>query len=446
MLRVNQKPLNLMSKRASDSISQAIPLFLIFMGVLIAFQRMAIFFFPDAPFHLADEVLLVLTMISIFYCAIKTNLLPVDQAALLLVTLILILLSILFGLQKNIFYVMGQCVISFKFFYFLTVLLNSPRQQLMLAMVKRMLLVITAIALIGMAINIVYPPLFTDYFGGKAVIRGGELERIQSFFLNSNYLGFTIAISFAYAAFFLLKTSTARLGLIAIAIILVFMTGSRSALMIAFFSLFFLIAHSEKRSQQLSIMMLAIMFIGTSALVFYSGLYQSLLDIYDITMKDILALSIIDESRYIRAVVFYYGFELMLTHFPFGTGAATYASQLSADSPVYETLNIRAIDFFEEMSSAIFDSNWGTVMGEYGLIGIMIYGFLLRKVYVKMRDRLSDCRISIGYLRFIMLSIVLSAFTAPVFTQGYLTLLFASALFMGLDSNIKPNVTAHKAY
>ncbi len=98
------------------------------------------------------------------------------------------------------------------------------------------------------------------------------------------------------------------------------------------------------------------------------------------------------------------------------------------------------------MSSAIFDSNWGTVMGEYGLIGIMIYGFLLRKVYVKMRDRLSDCRISIGYLRFIMLSIVLSAFTAPVFTQGYLTLLFASALFMGLDSNIKPNVTAHKAY
>jgi len=69
------------------------------------------------------------------------------------------------------------------------------------------MLLITSVALVGIVINIVYPSLFTDFFGGKAIVRIGEQKESKASFLNSNYLGFTIAVTFSYASFFLLKST-----------------------------------------------------------------------------------------------------------------------------------------------------------------------------------------------------------------------------------------------
>lgn len=76
----------------------------------------------------------------------------------------------------------------------------------------------------------------------------------------------------------------------------------------------------------------------------------------------------------------FFGFKLLLNYFPFGTGAGTYGTVMSDDSPVYDMLGISQMEFFQKMEG-VYDSNIASIFGEYGVVGVMVFIFFSVKVF-----------------------------------------------------------------
>lgn len=78
------------------------------------------------------------------------------------------------------------------------------------------------------------------------------------------------------------------------------------------------------------------------------------------------------ESGYIRGIMLYFSFELALDRFPIGTGAATFGTVMSDDSLIYAEIGLQNSRFFVE-KEGIYDSNFASLLGEFGVVGIFIY-------------------------------------------------------------------------
>lgn len=77
-----------------------------------------------------------------------------------------------------------------------------------------------------------------------------------------------------------------------------------------------------------------------------------------------------------RAILLNDSLKLMLTHFPFGTGFGTYGSSIAVNyySPLYILLGYQSNDGMSQSYSAFLtDSFWPTIIGEFGIIGLIIF-------------------------------------------------------------------------
>mgnify|MGYP000524797258 FL=1 len=125
--------------------------------------------------------------------------------------------------------------------------------------------------------------------------------------------------------------------------VLIFLTGSRSSLIIIFIGLSYYYLFESFKTK---IYLIPVFIFSLLALL--SVLGDS--DMLDNTMRNIAALEDIDESGYIRGIMIVHGFQLFYDNFPVGTGAATFGSVLSAGSHVYDTLGLADMSFFPEYS------------------------------------------------------------------------------------------------
>jgi hypothetical protein len=144
-------------------------------------------------------------------------------------------------------------------------------------------------------------------------------------------------------------------------------------------------------------------------------------EIIDRTVKNISMIQNSDEG-YIRGLMLISSLKLFISFFPFGSGAATFGSVLSENSQVYSDLGLSNKSFFLEMTG-IFDSNWASLVGEFGLIGLIVFSFILYKSFIFLSNRSEELN------KFIILSIifviVLCGLTMPVFMNGYLAIIFS---------------------
>ena len=119
--------------------------------------------------------------------------------------------------------------------------------------------------------------------------------------------------------------------------------------------------------------------------------------------------------------------KLCIAHFPFGSGAATFGSILSIDSPHYRALGV---DINKEyIQRAIFDSNAATIIGEFGLLGLTMFAFLFRRLYLTLRTYSQNHL----YHKTLLIAIIIFSITNPVMVNGFQAMLFALAL------NLNPN-------
>jgi len=79
---------------------------------------------------------------------------------------------------------------------------------------------------------------------------------------------------------------------------------------------------------------------------------------------------------YIRAAMVAGGVQLAAAFFPFGAGGGTFGSSLSVGSEAYVMVGIAHWDTVVDMTG-VFDSGLGSILGEYGYFGLIIYIILL---------------------------------------------------------------------
>ena len=123
--------------------------------------------------------------------------------------------------------------------------------------------------------------------------------------------------------------------------------------------------------------------------IFFGGICFLILAYYtmgaaflDETMRDLSNFTN-NDSNYIRGLLFYNGFWLAAHMFPFGTGAATFGSVYSQFNTlaVYRLVGMEhwILDF--EEGAEIFDNYLGSIVAENGVIGMIIYIILIKKIY-----------------------------------------------------------------
>ncbi|WP_347373634.1 O-antigen ligase family protein [Aequorivita sp. Q41] len=94
------------------------------------------------------------------------------------------------------------------------------------------------------------------------------------------------------------------------------------------------------------------------------------------------------DSNYIRGLMFYMSILLIGKYFPIGSGAGTFGSIYAKDSQVYKDFGVDQRYYFVE-EWGIYDSNFASILGEYGFMGIIIFILLFRISYSYLKHAFS---------------------------------------------------------
>lgn len=396
-----------------------------FFILVIIFQE-ALLKSNISAFGLFDE-LLVGSVLALCMCRVLFRQRATRQEMFLVVIfLYLVLISIFMGHQPDYVSVLIQSVIHIKFFaIFVFVEYVYGRSLIGLRRLQKIAIVALVISMIGFFLNLVQPQAFLNYFSAIADTRGG-MQRVLGFQLKPNDFAFLLSVSYALIVFGRIKKwGPARLGLLTVLFAgMIVLNGSRTALLILPMVWFFVFLNVKKYRFWI---LLGGVVLGSVALFVISDTLDYMINE---TIKNLSQFSVIEQSEYIRGIMIYYGDVLFLKYFPIGTGAATFGSVLSANSTVYQELGLASLTFFENMEG-VFDSNLATIMGEFGLIGLLLYGYGLFNSYkVVMRyssygDGLgvSCCKCLVVFAFFIFI-------TNPFFMYQYNSMLFSVGMVL----------------
>lgn len=123
-------------------------------------------------------------------------------------------------------------------------------------------------------------------------------------------------------------------------------------------------------------------------------------------------------SSYIRGIMIYFAFDLATDRFPLGTGAATYGTVMSDDSDVYAEIGLQNSRYFID-KNGIYDSNFASVLGEFGYIGLFLYFFVFYKI-INSPLKGDGSHVSESEFRFVLYFLVIAyCITTPIYMNTY---------------------------
>jgi hypothetical protein len=114
----------------------------------------------------------------------------------------------------------------------------------------------------------------------------------------------------------------------------------------------------------------------------------------------------------------YFAFELAVDRFPLGTGAATYGTVMSDNSNIYAEIGLQNSRYFIE-KDGIYDSNFASLLGEFGFLGLLLYLFVFYKV-IRAPMVYSRQSNSEPEFRFVLFGVAFAyGVTTPIFMNTY---------------------------
>lgn len=375
-------------------------------------------------FSYADEVLIILSIHIITYNSLtKRRTLKISAATLACAALLLIIS--LLNPHNDLASIILQSIIHLKFFFYISALITLTREgNLKEESLSRLFQISFAITLIGLLLNLIFQDSFIEFFGGKIQERAGAL-RLQGFQLKPNDLAI-LAICYLYYLTFRWKNPIAAKKLVAYTLftcIIILLNGSRTAF-IGIPILLLAYGYETRRLGRVGIIFISL---SIPALLFQDSILYAISE----TISNFSEIDKIQSSLYIRGIMIYYSFVLAAKYFPIGTGAASFGSVLSKGSPVYDELGIGNLSFFHDMDG-VYDSNLATILGEFGVIGVIIFYYLLASLYKTLRRKRKD-----PVLLSLILLITTTSLTNPVFFYQHNSIIFAITLI--LVSTTKPS-------
>jgi hypothetical protein len=290
-------------------------------------------------------------------------------------------ISIFYGLCVNyinyselyFFKVVAQSFINFKLFlYFVLFYIvwrffaRSDRLYF-----PRVFSYCVALSLLGYVLNIIFP----SYFIFSENVWHLERSRIPGFQFKPNDLAILLGMALLFSL--CLKSAVDKKVMIVLGFfMLVFFTSSRTALLFSSALIFTVLVKRGYFNH-----VIGGVFITFVALLFYYDDFVGSF-VFSETISNLNEFKSIESSQYIRAIMLYLGAKLAIANFPFGVGAGNFGTVMSVDSPVYQEMGV-ANSYFFSNAIGIYDSNIASIMGEYGVFGVVVFSVLLWKILTR---------------------------------------------------------------
>lgn len=345
---------------------QSLRYLIIFLSILSVYSTFFIKTTDLLLFKYLDEVIfsLIISLLSAYYLSSKKlNIIHIIIVGFLFYS---VLVSLIFGFNKQIIEITAQSFISVKFFIFLIGFMLLFKDNMVL--LNYYFNIIYFLAFTGFIIHLIMGINFNNITDIPTFARPNI--RYTGFIAHPNHMAFLTVIYVGYILAKLKanksKINTSNLLKIISCIIIILLTDSRTSILTLI--IFFVSFYWDLIFKNLYILgyvalslLISIIFIAT-----FTDLISSIL-------QDIAA-SMTLESTYIRGNMIYLASVIFFEFFPIGTGAATFGSVLANDK-VYEKYD-QADRYYFVNEIGTYDSNIASIVGEYGLLGIVIF-FLL---------------------------------------------------------------------
>lgn len=337
----------------------------------------------------------------------------------------LILISVFQGRNHNIVQVIIQSFLHVQLFLVLISLFIISKK--FPGFIRKVFIGSILVSIVGAVLQLTTPNLFIDIFTpSEQMIRVTDRGdfRLWGFQRNPNRIG----ILFSFLAILLImkkeivKNYNSYIVLLTLSIVIVVLSGSRSAILFLAFALIFSEIKIKKKVFFASIL---------TIVLFVSGVLDYVSRKTASNIETVNEISV-DESNYIRWLMIYYGTEIALNNFPVGTGAATFGTAFSYNADVYNEIGIAEVPSVREQTGGVHDSNFGSIMGEFGFIGFLIfYGFTAFLIYKILNNSVWATFKNTNHFLYCMCLIVFSAsFVNPTYLNSYFSVLF-SLLILG---------------
>ena len=346
---------------------------LIFLGYLSIFNKPISGILKTTAIGYIDELMLVIGVILIAAILLLSKRVQTIHLLVFSFFFYSLIISLAFGLNPDKLDIFIQSLVNLKFFLLaLTFLLVFRDRVEVLELFFRNVLII---AIIGFVLNVALGSNFNRVFDMPVFSRPTVALRYGGF-LNPNHLAFLMAL---YIGTILSRArvsgsvlSLKQWGLILGSLIVIALTDSRTAIVGVF--IFFVAFYWEFIVMNAKIFTSFLLLIGLSVVLLL--LFSDILEMTLINLQGSFSL----DSYYIRGIMINMAVQISYFYFPIGTGAASFGSLLSDGSKVYEDFGVAERLFFVE-KRGIYDSSVASILGEYGIVGILFYGLMFYYLY-----------------------------------------------------------------
>lgn len=372
-------------------------------------------------FLYSDEALLGLALVSI--------LIPVEKDTRLVKAVILTLCCILFfivisynafSFQAPIKIIMQAFIHCKTFIFFL--ILYTYRKYLPLQAIVHALFIIT---LIGVVLNLIMGPLFINALNAHLQYRFGFVRPV-GFQADTFYLGLSCCYFYLYYLFKNKDFDKPTIFIpLTIGFTILFVISSLRTPFAALAMAMFFIFIKSIRGVIVGAVIMAVL--GGAVL-----LTQGIDEIVQLTQDDLEGITDPD-SQYMRGMMIYFSVVLALENFPLGTGAATYGTILSKGGPIYDYLGLSTF-YAVIQEEGIYDSNFASVFGEFGFLGLAAFLFIGYKLVQLVWVKGGNHTFLLCYSGFVLFYFLV----APVFTSGFgamMTALILAAMCKHIEAN-----------
>ena len=356
-------------------------------------------------FRYLDEVVFLVILIVLFSYYIKTVKVHISHFILLSFILYSIAVSMLFGFNDSLLNVIGQTLINLKFFILLFgfILLFKRKFKFIDSYVK----IVFGFALFGLLLHITLGINYNQIFDIPTYARPNI--RYVGFLPHPNHMAY---IAVLYIGYLLSKVEANQMKFkvstiiqILISIVILFLADSRTsivAVLILFVGFYW---HLLKKNALILVYVFSSFLVIILLLIVFTDIFTSI--IQNISASFTL------ESSYIRGNMIFLSGMIFYEFFPIGTGAASFGSVL-ANNKVYEYYG-QADRYYFSNDIGLYDSNIASVVGEYGLVGIVFYYLLFRFTYKYLKKSFNTRGDMLKYVFFVF---IFYTITNPMITNN----------------------------
>lgn len=370
-----------------------------------------------------DEVLLLFIIFNGAIRATLKNRVLLKESTVYVSFIYLTLISLIFGLNRNLIDIVFQNLIHLKFFFFFYYFFF--RKDAYTNGIEKTLKLLFYGSLLGVLMSIVLKFKFYDFFGIPMETRNGALRHggfFKTNFLAFFYLLFYLRILLSY----FLKQQHQKVLIVSVLFALLFLIlGTRTSIFII--PLSFLLLYGGNLIKSLGMKgLLAFMAFSLIGLLFFSDFaektYQNFVHGFDL------------EGSYIRGIMLHLGGLISLDYFPIGTGSGTFGTIFSEGSIVYDNYGVGHRFFFVNMFG-VYDSNLASILGEFGFLGVLIFSTLIYYVFSTVKKQGLEKRFFIllltsFILNLIVRSLLMNTTLALIFVFGLISILKVNENFI----------------